>query len=263
MEQCEQQKLSLFPEPTFDQLIASKNLSEHLTVRSSSRMVRGWHISLNRLPGRRPLTIPMFLINAPEPVKKALIAWAFLPIDNKRKRSKEEQQRRKHIEEFIYKHLNEHGLLKPSISRIGREKLSHETTGNKFDLKEIYTRINTSYFDNKIKAYLRWGIPGSTTSYQTVRRSKDGSCWNLITIADIYNHTVIPQFAIESVMFHEMLHIAIPPYRRNGKNVIHGKEFKAAEKLFPHFERWREWENDELKLILKDTRRRKKNRLFK
>ncbi|MBN1601829.1 MAG: hypothetical protein JW915_09480 [Chitinispirillaceae bacterium] len=262
MEQCEQQKLSLFPEATFDQLIALKNISERLTVRSSSRLVRGWNISINRVTGRRTLTIPMFLINAPVPVKMALIAWALLPIDKKRSRSKEEQQRRRHIEEYIYSHLSERGLLKPSISRIDREKLSHKTAGNKFDLKEIYTRINASYFDNKIKAYLRWGTPGSTTSYQTVRRSKDGSCWNLITIADIYNHPRIPLFAIESVMFHEMLHIAIPPYRKNGKNVIHGKEFKAAEKLFPHFEQWRAWENNDLKLILKEMRRRKKNLFF-
>jgi hypothetical protein len=259
---CEQQQLDLFPQRTFEQLIESKGISDHLAVRASSRMSRGWNVAVNRISGKRTLTIPMSLFHAPEPVKLALISWALLPIDKRQKKSGDTKLHRKRIEDYIYHHLNENGLLKPSVSRINRENLSTETAGNKFDLKEIFTGINASYFDNKIKAYLRWGIPGSTTSYQTVRRSKDGSCWNLITIADIYNHPRIPRFAVDAVMFHEMLHIAIPPYRKNGKNVIHGKEFKEAEKLFPHFEQWRIWENNELKLILKDIRRRKKNSFF-
>jgi hypothetical protein len=256
MEQCEQQNLGLFPERSFEQLLESNNIAKSLCVKVSSRMGRGWNVTCNRITGKRTLTIPITLTNAPEPVKIALISWALLPLGNKSKTSSEVKNNRKKIENYIYQHLSEHGLIKPPVSRINREVLSEKTAGTKFDLLKIFEKINTHYFESKLQAYLRWGIPGSTTSYQTVRRSKDGSSWNLITIADIYNHPSIPQFAIESVMFHEMLHIAIPPYRKNGKNVIHGKEFKAAEKLFPYFEQWRAWENKELKLILKDIRRK-------
>ncbi|HEX2957446.1 MAG TPA: hypothetical protein VHO70_11470 [Chitinispirillaceae bacterium] len=256
MELSEQQMLGLFPERSFDQLLALKNITGHLCIKVSSRMGRGWNVTCNRITGKRTLTIPKSLSTAPETVKMALISWALLPLGNKGKKSSDVQKNRKQIENYIYQHLCEHGLIKPPVSRINRETLNEKTAGTKFDLQLIFEKINVHYFENKLRAYLRWGIPGSTTSYQTVRRSKDGSCWNLITIADIYNHPAVPQFAIESVMFHEMLHIAIPPYRKNGKNVIHGKEFKAAEKLFPFFEQWQEWENKELKLLLKDLRRR-------
>jgi hypothetical protein len=258
MEQCEQQTLGLFPERSFEQLLESKNIARHLSIKVSSRMGRGWNVTCNRITGKRTLTIPISLVNAPESVKIALISWALLPLGNKSKKSSEVQKERKKIENYIYQHLSEHGLIKPPVSRIKPEILSEKTAGTKFDLQNIFDKINYSYFDGKLRAYLRWGIPGSTTSYQTVRRSKDGTSWNLITIADIYNHPSIPQFAIESVMFHEMLHIAIPPYRKNGKNVIHGKEFKAAEKLFPFFEQWRAWEDRDLKLLLKDMRRKRR-----
>lgn len=258
MEQFEQQKLSLFPERSFEELLELKNIARHLCVKASSRMGRGWNVTCNRITGKRTLTIPISLVNAPESVKIALISWALLPLGNKSKKSSEVQKDRKKIETFIYQHLSEQGLIKPPVSRIKREILSEKTAGTKFDLQKIFDTVNAQCFESKLRAYLRWGIPGSTTSYQTVRRSKDGTSWNLITIADIYNHPSIPQFAIESVMFHEMLHIAIPPYRKNGKNVIHGKEFKTAEKLFPYFEQWRAWEEKELKLLLKDLRRRRR-----
>jgi hypothetical protein len=258
MEQCEQQKLGLFPERSFEQLLESKNIARQLSVKVSSRMGRGWNVTCNRITGKRTLTIPITLVNAPESVKIALISWALLPLGNKNKKSSEVQKERKKIENYIYQYLSEQGLIKPSVSRIKPEVLSDKTAGTKFDLQNIFVKINENYFECKLRAFLRWGTPGSTTSYQTVRRSKDGSCWNLITIADIYNHPSIPQFAIESVMFHEMLHIAIPPYRKNGKNVIHGKEFKTAEKQFPFFEQWRAWEGKELKLILKDIKRKRR-----
>lgn len=258
MEQCEQQSLGLFPERSFDQLLQLKNITRSLSVKVSSRMGRGWNVTCNRITGKRTLTIPVTLVNAPESVKIALISWALLPLGNKHKKSSEVQRDRKKIENYIYQHLSEHGLIQPPVSRIKLEVLSEKTSGTKFDLQIIFDRINAQCFEGKLRAYLRWGVSGSTTSYQTVRRSKDGTSWNLITIADIYNHPSIPQFAIESVMFHEMLHIAIPPYRKNGKNVIHGKEFKAAEKLFPYFEQWRTWEEKELKPLLKELRRKRR-----
>jgi hypothetical protein len=255
---CEQQTLGLFPERTFEQILKAENLENRLIVRPSSRMVRGWNVTLNRITGKRTLIIPESLFQSPEPIKIALISWALLPLVNKKNKSKELQNDRKKLENYVYQHLNEYGLLKPSISKLNREKLADKTTGNKYDLHDIFVSLNNLYFDNKIQAYLRWGTPGSTTSYQTIRRSKDGICWNLITIADIYNHPSIPQFAIESVMFHEMLHIAIPPYRKNGKNVIHGKEFKTAEKMFPLFEQWRAWENSDLRELLKVIKKKKR-----
>jgi hypothetical protein len=258
MVHCEQLTLGLFPERTFEQILKAENLENRLSIRYSSRMVRGWNVTQNRITGKKTLTIPESLIKSPEPIKIALISWALLPLTNRQKRSSELQDNRKKLESYIYEYLNEYGLLKPSISRLNREKLTDKTTGTRYDLHEIFVYLNDLYFDNKIKAYLRWGTAGSTTSYQTIRRSRDGTCWNLITIADIYNHPKIPRFAIESVMFHEMLHIAIPPYRKNGKNVIHGKEFKAAEKMFPHFEQWRAWENSELRELLKEIKRKKR-----
>jgi hypothetical protein len=52
----------------------------------------------------------------------------------------------------------------------------------------------------------------------------------------------VPRFAIEGILFHEMLHIAYPPVIRDGRNVIHGPKFKQNERSFPQHKDWVEWE---------------------
>ena len=79
----------------------------------------------------------------------------------------------------------------------------------------------------------------------------------MITIAGIYNDPTVPRFAIESIMFHEMLHIAIPPFQKNGRNVIHGSAFRQAEKTFPHYHTWRQWCAEQLPEIVRKRSRRK------
>jgi hypothetical protein len=76
-----------------------------------------------------------------------------------------------------------------------------------------------------------------------------GNRVNLITIAGVYDLPTVPRFAIEAILHHEMLHIAIPPVRGTGRSVIHGSAFKTAEKKFEHYLKWRAWEKTDLPLI--------------
>ena len=84
---------------------------------------------------------------------------------------------------------------------------------------------------------------------------------SIITIAGIYNLPEIPEFAVRSVIFHEMLHIAVPPIIKNGRRVVHGTAFKTAEKRNPDLVKWIFWEKGALRQLLRKKKPLKK-RLF-
>jgi hypothetical protein len=160
------------------------------------------------------------------------------------------------LEAIIWNYLQSH--LNSGKIRI-KEKLSKihfNTKGIKYDLKIQFDTINAKYFNNKIQSYIRWGSLRSKTSYQSHITDYTGDSQNIITIAGVYNHPSVPLFAINGIIFHEMLHIKIPPYKKNGRNVIHGPEYKAAEKSYPYLGKWHVWEKNELFSIYRQLYRK-------
>lgn len=248
-----QLSLPLLIDPSFSELINSERISG-LEVKTSSRLKRSWHLKVNRYTGQRFLTVPSYLDCAPVEIKIALINWAQLPIHSKK--TELIQQKRfleKQIQSFILS-------LDPSFysNRLDISKLGQNTKGNRYDLKDIFDQINNSYFDNTIVASVRWGAQYSLTSYQTTKTAPTGERINLITIAGVYNHPDVPVFAIEAVMYHEMLHISVPPYKKNGRNVIHSPEFKNKERMFAFYDQWREWEKKCIRDLAKRSKKGKK-----
>ncbi len=63
---------------------------------------------------------------------------------------------------------------------------------------------------------------------------------NAIVISQVLDDADVPEFVLDYVVYHELLHIMIPPRMgAGGKRIIHSKEFTQAERRFPQ---WREAE---------------------
>lgn len=55
-----------------------------------------------------------------------------------------------------------------------------------------------------------------------------------IIISRVLDDPKVPEFVLDYVVYHELLHIVIPPRRGSGsKRIVHPKEFKQAEARFP------------------------------
>lgn len=55
-----------------------------------------------------------------------------------------------------------------------------------------------------------------------------------IIISKVLDDPKVPEFVLDYVVYHELLHIVIPPRRGSGgKRIVHSKEFKQAEARFP------------------------------
>ena len=233
---------------SFDQLLEFHEI-KNLTVVFNKRLSKSW--SLRTKPyNNRILTIPSVLKDAPESIKYTLIQWAELKKPFLRIYNSKYLKQKKHLEERIWSYLIKNGCS--SYHKIRNpQKYIHKTQGTLYNLADIFVYLNITYFNTSLSSYIRWGNSFSKTSYQSWYEDDDGSLFSLITIAGIYNHPEIPEFAIYSIVYHEMLHIAIPPFYLNGKRIVHGREFKKSEKNFPFYTKWRQWQRTNLGLIIR------------
>jgi hypothetical protein len=249
-----QLELPLFAPPSFDEILCRKNI-RGLTVQCNKRMRATWRVTVNGLTKERLLIVPPLLANAPEQVKEALIDWARLPLKARGKRHAAVARSRKEIENFVWQFMLSRGVDPGARRPVDPARFASATHGACYDLDEVSRYVNETYFEGRVQTHIRWGTPASTTSYQAWRRDRAGNRLSFITIAGAYNHPDVPRFALEAVVYHEMLHAKLPVFKNRGRNVIHGADFKRAEKSFPHYQKWRRWEKAEMPRIVRSLRR--------
>ncbi len=59
---------------------------------------------------------------------------------------------------------------------------------------------------------------------------------NAIVVSRVFDQPRVPGYAVEYIVYHEMLHLKHPVKLRGSRRCVHGPEFQAEEKLFPHLE---------------------------
>ena len=113
----------------------------------------------------------------------------------------------------------------------GRKKIS-TAKGDYYDLEEVFETLNTRFFHGLM------GRPLLTWSEHRARRllGHYDSAHNTIMVSRVFDRKNTPRYAIEYLMYHEMLHLKHPVKVRGGRRCVHPREFQAEEKLFPELE---------------------------
>jgi hypothetical protein len=258
MARYEQLELPLFAPPAFDELLSALHANS-LEVELQQRLKRSWHVMVNRLTGKRTLKVPALLEHAPREVKQALIDWALL-YDRRGALRRERRTTKRALEHTVWKYLEQHH---PESRRTARSLPLQEhlrTEGCRYDLREVFAKVNQESFGGRLQSLVRWGGFATLTSFHRTVAGPDGARQNLVTIAGAYDHPDVPRFAIESVMHHELLHIAVPPVVRNGRRVVHGRDFRTAERVHPHYAEWERWQRTHVAKLASALRRSRKSR---
>ncbi len=124
--------------------------------------------------------------------------------------------------------------------------------GRHVDLRPLRDRLNQRYFDGALEVHITWG------KAPTVRRRRGrergfsillGSYTEtdrLVRIHPCLDRADVPEHVVESVVYHEMLHAALPSERHNGRRRLHTPEFRRREKLYHHAEAANQWLEDNL-----------------
>jgi hypothetical protein len=164
---------------------------------------------------------------------------------------------------YIRKFINQN---KHFLKTKPRRTVNIKTQGRYNDLLYIYNSLNGEYFKGNISAFITWGKGGPKLR---VRKRTLGSFNinnNMIRINPLLDNKKVPQYFLEFVVYHEMLHadmgVAVnsvcEPERllssprihaaglsnraKGSRRTVHSKEFKKRETLFKHYHRAMEWE---------------------
>jgi|ERR1051326_1435588 hypothetical protein len=144
------------------------------------------------------------------------------------------------IEERIYRSY----ALSPPLLRAsdlarrqrGRKRVS-SARGQVHDLERLFARVNRRHFDNLIaKPVLTW----SQRRARSILGHHDAA-HETITISKALDSPDVPEWFVEYILFHEMLHIKHPARIVNGRRYYHTSAFRSEERSYPRFHQAQEW----------------------
>jgi predicted metal-dependent hydrolase len=122
-------------------------------------------------------------------------------------------------------------------ARLVRQMRGHKhinsARGHHYHLEEIFDDLNRRFFHGLM------GRPQLTWSRNHARSSLGhyDPAHNAIVISRVFDHPRVPRYAVEYIVFHEMLHLKHPVRLRGSRRCVHSREFHIEEKMFPELER--------------------------
>lgn len=130
-------------------------------------------------------------------------------------------------------------------------KVITSSKGVAYDLEEIFARLNQTYFVNSIeKPTLSWS---ARKTYRIL--GHHDSTHQTIIISKSLDDVKVPEYVVEYVVFHEMLHIHHPTTHRDGRRYNHTPQFRRDERKFVHFAQAEKWIERNARNLKRNVRR--------
>jgi len=129
------------------------------------------------------------------------------------------------------KYVGSHELVRKAhlVRQMRGRKRLHSAKGRFYDLDAIFEELNLRFFHGLLaRPRMSWS-PGKT---RRILGHYDPA-HNAIIISRIFDNPAVPRYAVEYIVYHEMLHLKHPVRLRGSRRCVHSAEFKAEEKLFP------------------------------
>jgi hypothetical protein len=194
-------------------------------------------ISYRRRPGALALRVHHMFLHAPAPVVQALADYA----GRGKKHAGQELDR--------YIKAQRHRLRPPRASSALKAR------GLFHDLQALYDRLNADHFGGQVDARIGWGRVTARRNQRSIRMGVYLHEERVIRIHPALDRPEVPEFFVAFVVFHEMLHQAVPAaHCGDGRRQHHGAEFRARERSYPEYAQAIAWEKAHLDLLL-GTRR--------
>jgi len=193
-------------------------------------------VSYRRVEGRLRFRLHHMFAAAHEPVMRALAGFTG-------------RNRRVHgraIDDYVRQNRE---LIRPLEPR---PEAPLSPNGRVHDLAEIYASLNERHFAESVLARIGWGRHSPGGRRRSIKMGVYFHDQKVIRIHPALDDLRVPRYFVEMVVFHEMLHQIHPPAMDDaGRRIVHGPEFRAAERRFPGYLRARAWEKAHLHLLLR------------
>lgn len=201
---------------------------------------RSTMVSFRRAAGSLQFRVHHMFLDAPAEVVRALGAFAGTASTARGVAARRREASRR-IDQFVRARRDRIGA--PRVGRL-------QPRGRVHDLAALFDRINTTEFGGAVVARIGWGAVRPGERRRTVKTGVYLHEARAIRIHPTLDRPEVPEFYVAAVVFHEMLHQVVPVHERNGRRVVHGAEFRRRERAYRDHQRSREWEKQNLRLLL-------------
>ena len=138
-------------------------------------------------------------------------------------------------EETRYRrYISSHDLMRKAqlVRQMRGRKQVDTPRGHVYDLEEVFESLNTRFF------YGLMARPLLTWSREQARNllGHYDPAHNTIVISRAFDREQVPRYAMEYIMYHEMLHLKHPVKLRGSRRCVHSRAFNDEEKLFPELD---------------------------
>ena len=124
------------------------------------------------------------------------------------------------------------------IARRGRgRKMVSSPQGRVYNLDRMFSRLNRRFFDSRLEK------PTITWSQRRTRRilGHHDRVHETITISKSLDSPQVPEWFVEYILYHEMLHIKHAAKVINGRRYYHTAAFRLDEKRFSKYDQAQTW----------------------
>jgi predicted metal-dependent hydrolase len=222
------QQIKNFYQTAFENLNGKSRYSE---IEVSFYPYIGINHTIRVRGGRVFVRIAELFRNAPPEVQNAL-AWILVA-----------KLLRKKVSPAALETYNEY-LRRDEIQQKSHEsrkargrKIVTTAKGEVYDLEEIFARLNRIYFQNRLpKPVLTWS---AQKTFQ--RLGHHDATHDTIVISKSLDDRNVPEFVVDYVVYHEMLHVKHPTVHRNGRRYNHTPAFRRDEEKFAFYDEAEDW----------------------
>lgn len=140
--------------------------------------------------------------------------------------------------------------------RSPRRRLPVHPAGEYIDLAEVLNRVSDKYFGGRMYSVnIGWGRYRERHGRRTRTRSRALATYcfedTTIRVSPVLDSPRVPDYIIDWVVYHELLHHILPVERNGNRKRYHTAKFRALERAFPRYEEARIWEQQNLDWLLK------------
>jgi hypothetical protein len=126
------------------------------------------------------------------------------------------------------------------IARVRRKRarrIAHDPRGAAHDLEPMFAALNLEYFEGNLRRpRLGWSTRPWRSQYGCFDPSLDQ-----IVMNNRLDRADVPSYAVELILYHEMLHVKHPLRAAACGLQAHSAEFRSEEKRFKHYDRARKF----------------------
>jgi hypothetical protein len=118
----------------------------------------------------------------------------------------------------------------------GRKRIE-SPHGKHYDLNQIFDDLNLRFFHGLMaRPQMTWSGNKSLRSL-----GHYDPAHNTIVVSRVFDSPRVPLYAIEYLVYHEMLHLRHPVKLRGSRRAVHPPAFQQEERLFPQFKEAQEF----------------------